>query len=191
MNLSALLLALARDAYRRLRNEGAAEWGRSIEVAVFAFMALEALFSEWVFNESERVPAPIVAQVAGADRLPTEDRFVEIPRIICGRTFERGRPPFQDLHYLKEIRDGLVHYKFGAPPDDALRYLASRGLLAVAEWPAPAVTWVQAIWTEPFARWAYGTVCAIANGFLDMLPDDEWHRVRQFPDRTNFDPAGL
>ncbi len=191
MNFSALLLAAARDAYRRLVQEGAPDLWRSVEVAVFAFMALEALLSEWMFNESANVDPALLATLATVDRLATEERFVEIPRLLYGRTFNRGRSPFQDFHHLKEIRDGLVHYKFGSPPDDALRYLAREGLLTVPRWPAPTVLWVQCIWTREFAKWSYETVCAMASAFLDMLPPDEWHDTHKTPDQINFDPAAL
>lgn len=45
------------------------------------------------------------------ERLPPEDKWIVIPRIATGRTFDKGGEPFQTLAQLVKTRNEWVHHK--------------------------------------------------------------------------------
>lgn len=53
------------------------------------------------------------------ERLPPEDKWIVIPRIVTGRTFDKGAGPFQDLAKLVKTRNDWVHHK---PPVDIIEF---------------------------------------------------------------------
>lgn len=45
------------------------------------------------------------------DKLPVEDKWIVIPRVVTGKSFDKGKEPFQTLKKLIEFRNGWVHHK--------------------------------------------------------------------------------
>ena len=45
-----------------------------------------------------------------------ENKWCDITKRICGRTFNRGEQPFQDFNELLELRNYILHYKATSVP---------------------------------------------------------------------------
>lgn len=45
------------------------------------------------------------------DRLSLLDKWMIVPRVLCGKTFDRGSQPFQGFHELVALRHKLMHPK--------------------------------------------------------------------------------
>lgn len=104
-----------------------------------------------------------------------------VPKIIYGRTFEKGSQPFQDFIHLVSIRNSLVHFKFRKPGNktlNAINDLTQRNIFIKPrilddENDNVVAAWTHHISTTEGIRWAINTISRMAYTLLDIVPEEQ------------------
>jgi len=140
-------------------------------VAVAAWEALlnEVFLSRFAGLSRDSALAQLPAEVL--DRLTLLDRTALFPKLAFGRTFDKGKQPYQDLKALVRLRNSLVHFRMDDRPtaEKAIRDLSQRGiLLSVPRGRASDYSWVAKVNCTEGIRWASNTVAAAARRLEEL-----------------------
>jgi hypothetical protein len=111
------------------------------------------------------------------ERLDVRKKYFDIPKLLWGRTYDRGAQPYQDFDLLVEIRNHFVHYRVGPFGTAAKlrRRLASRHLLLdvpIAEMARASLAWPTDALNFRSAVWAHNTACDMIRSFYELAGED-------------------
>jgi hypothetical protein len=173
----------------------------AVPAYILAVAAVEAFVNEIFlsgFGQMALGPSPAEAGHAGLsdmakslEKLDLPTKLIEVPRMVVGRSLDRGNQPHQDMTLLTRLRNELVHYKMGDEPPEAVSVLARREVA----FPVPPeqeaggpYPWADRVSTLEGIRWAYNTACATAVALLDLIPEKQRgqldslrHNFREIP----------
>lgn len=117
------------------------------------------------------------------DRLELLDKLLLLPQLVFGRTFDRGRQPFQDFAMLVKIRNDIVHYKMPATAPGYLKDLLAHGI-ALAPYEGDTLglsTWPRELSTLEAIRWAVNTCHAVTFKIVEFAEAEEEEQAAFFP----------
>jgi hypothetical protein len=105
----------AKDLPEKLGHE-LNEMQRSMACFVFCEICLEAYINTYA---GDRLSKLVWERL---ERLRLEDKWIVVPEIVLGKTFETDKEPYKSLKWLVEQRNFIVHYKgkFSKPEIDRL-----------------------------------------------------------------------
>jgi hypothetical protein len=194
------LAAEARDqAEQRAAHGGNKPANEALTAILFSALACEALVNELpeaaarASNLHPSVPSlDVLADLAATLDLTEKAqgqidlKYQMASKILCGKTFPRGEPPFQDFADLMTLRNELVHPRHRdrttaaghvEPASRVVRNLQQRGMTVTrGRGPddAPGGTsWLGELKSSGVANWAYRAAREIITALLMMLPDDD------------------
>lgn len=143
--------------------------------------------SKEVLNDAEtlRDLAAILTEIEET-RGQVELKYQMASKVLSGRTFPRGKQPFQDFRDLMRLRDALAHIRQGDKTDDAgrisprhdvVRRLQQMGRTRTRgrrpdDIPG-GMSWLNELETTGAATWAYQAAYNIVTAIGNMLPGDE------------------
>lgn len=111
--------------------------------------------------------------------------------ILVGSRIDRGKLPFQDVRFLFELRNALVHRRPERfewdfenldreyEPHKFVKYLTQRGVIQKPNTKNPPV-WSQYVIVPETARWAYNTVIVACKDIFAWLPDGNFKTTTGF-----------
>lgn len=101
--------------------------------------------------------------------------------VLVGSRIDRGKLPFQDVRFLNELRNALVHrrperfeWDFKNPtkeykPHKFVMHLIQRGVIEKPH-PNSPPSWSQYVLVPETARWAHNTVVTVSKDIISWLP---------------------
>ena len=113
------------------------------------------------------------------DKWDIETKSVIIPQLLYGKTFDKGKPPFQDFSSLVAIRNSIVHFKYNKSNDRTLKaidnlynkniflhspFLKENGNITIYNW-TESISSIEGI------RWAINTIVKMAKQLSDFVPE--------------------
>lgn len=196
---SGTMLLQARKAYERSQRES---WDAMTSILLSA-LALECFVNELdelIANRvlDDAIPELISSRIVTA--LLEESKASLIPRIdayhfaLRGKPIDRGQGPMQDLKFLIQLRNALVHRKsermlFPVTDGDGARkthkfvsYLAARKIIPKSEAHVPGA-WSQYVLVPSVAMWAHNTVVDLTMEIVSWLPEGNFKCISEV--RTN------
>jgi hypothetical protein len=113
---------------------------------------------------------------AATERASIEDRWVVLPRLLFGRTFDRGAEPFQSFTHLVTLRNELVHWAPETASFDSFPKKRIEALQSKFEFdPNTRMRWVYRVLNAHCAAWACQSVKSMIQRFCTMSGDlDPW-----------------
>ena len=118
------------------------------------------------------------------ERLELRDKIILITELVFGKALDSGAQPLQDLILLLRVRNEVVHYKFGDPPN-FMNEFVRRGiaLTSQARNDDPEIKlsqpWALDLSCTEGNRWAHNTCCRIVHAVVDNIPIDEGEYQRR------------
>lgn len=187
------LLMLSKQAYERSLQ-------RSWEA--MASIILSAITFECFVNECEaRLESEYLHQ--GLDQLCKlrdmlnlleEERVSLLTKVdtmrlaLVGSRIERGKLPFQDVRFLLELRNALVHRRPERfewdfenqdreyEPHKFVRHLVQRGIIQKPN-PKNPPAWGQYVLVPETARWAHNTVVTVSKDICSWFPAGNFKKI--------------
>jgi hypothetical protein len=151
-----------------------------------ATSSLEAFLNEEI-EKTSRMQPTWNDSLAALERLEVHQKWMVVPRLLFGRTFERGAEPFQSFRTLFKLRNELVHYRpltreAGFMPSFAAE-LRGRFKLSEPE-PHPAfetvlTDWQNKVLNRECARWACVTARLMVLKWYEL---SGWEQGRKYAD---------
>lgn len=146
---------------------------------ILATAAMEAFLNEVFLSSFGRLALGStpdeVDMRSDLEKLDLSSKLIEVPRVVLGRSLNRGQQPHQDMTLLIQLRNELVHYKMKEKPPKAVRVLAQRHIVS----PVPPEQeeggphpWGDRVSTLEGIRWAHNTICETAVALLNLIPDE-------------------
>ena len=179
--LSGVLIGNARRAYERCIRERLD--GKvfvtddnnfsnyALDAIILSVAALEAFLNEAALNPVALGIRRAEAALEGLEELEIRRKYVLVPLVLWGRTFDGSRQPFQDFECLVRVRNDLIHYKMPFFPSGHgpkyLRHLGTNKLLLESGGPS-CFGWVENLSSAKVALWAHNTACRMAKELMVM-----------------------
>jgi|HubBroStandDraft_6_1064221.scaffolds.fasta_scaffold585820_2 hypothetical protein len=105
-----LYLLACHLAKRSAREEGLTSVSFPLATVIHAATSLEAFINEEL--EHSRAHRPEWSEIYDEfERDKILPKWLVLAKLLCGKTFDKGREPFQSFKLLIDLRNGLVHYK--------------------------------------------------------------------------------
>lgn len=147
---------------------------------VCAVAAIEAFINERLMSRLARAAFPDSALWDLEESLETmrlAAKLVVVPRLLFGRSFDRGAQPFQDFALLIKVRNTVVHFTMEMKPPSYIRILSERGiaLTAVAAPEGADYAWPHKLSSTEGIRWAHNSTCRIIAALVEFIPSE--HRL--------------
>ena len=188
MTLSGTLIERARLAYVRCVQERLSEHvftiednnysENAIDVFILSVTALEAFINEAAFSPMARSTSRLAMVGDMLEDLDIRRKYVLVPQLAWGQTYDPGVQPYQDFEMLVRLRNDLVHYKMkfyshGQEPGYA-KTLSQRGLLLLPKPPdlQARFPWPTELLTSKAALWAHNTACRMVRSFIAMADEE-------------------
>jgi hypothetical protein len=184
--ISTSLIAHLRFLYDRALTDSAGGFGvrhgingfthHAIPAYIVAVAAVEAFLNETCL-------APSTKQIAGAsplwsipedvlERMDLREKLILVPKMLFGRTFERGAPPFQDFATLVKVRNDMVHYRMISRLPKYLPDLEQKGVALISHHAAingADYDWPGKLQSTEGIRWAHNAACAVMVGLMGHM----------------------
>jgi hypothetical protein len=115
-----------------------------------------------------------------AERWSIEQKTIMYPFMIIGKTFDKGRNPYQDFYHILKLRNCVVHPTNKNVPINTLKLLGQRKILLPREkdiiegWPSP-------IMSLECLRWGHNTIIDMMIMIDKMLPTGRWNGYSSLP----------
>ncbi len=139
----------------------------ALSVYIMTATALESFINEICFRLS---PRRVDVSVDGLDNLEITLKYYLLPKVLWGKTFDRGALPYQDFNILINLRNGIVHYKIkDMRGTKYFKYLKRKNLLMS---PNRNVSSFDQLCNTKTARWAYNTTCKTAHKLIEFSDDN-------------------
>lgn len=181
------LLVQAKQAYDRSCN-GSHDAMGSIVLVALAFECFMNECEERLHTESTIHMDGVLIKLHDSLNILEEEKASIFSKIDAfhlgtkGQRLDRGRQPFQDLKFLWDLRNALIHrhvehiqWSLEDPnvtyePHRFVKYLYQRKIIALPEPNAPS-GWSQYVLVAETAKWAINTVIAAEIEIIDWLPE--------------------
>lgn len=172
-----------------------AYWHHALAIFPLAVNAYQAFFNEFIyFNRLQMFDAhhgemanTIKLHADAFQAMALEEQSSLLPRLLTGRTFEKGQQPFQDFNTLVKIRNALVHFRMNDAPLAAIEHLVRRGLAFPEIRDGGHLAWTDQLSTLECSRWAINTSAIMAveltslfgqrHGIGTWLPDERADKI--------------
>lgn len=111
--------------------------------------------------------------------------------VLIGFRIDRGCLPFQDVRFLNELRNALIHRRVERfewefdnstreyEPHKFVKYLMQRGIIQRPP-PTNPPSWSQYVLVPEAARWAHNTVARISRDIVSWLPEGNLKTTTSF-----------
>ena len=179
--ISGVLIGNARRAYERCIRERLDDkvfvtddnnFSRyALDAIILSVAALEAFLNEAALNPVALGIRRADAALQALEELEIRRKYVLVPLVLWGTTFQCSRQPFQDFDCLVRVRNDLIHYKMPFYPSGHgpkyLRHLETNKLLLESDGPS-RFGWVENLSSAKVALWAHNTACRMAKELMVM-----------------------
>lgn len=191
---SGTLLVAARRSYERSLHSRE----EAMPSIVLSAMTLECFLNELEERLQDGLlvqPSDALALLKGVMSLLEDERasillkIDAIHLILSGVRIDRGRLPFQDVRFLSELRNSLIHrrpenFKLGRQdqeyePHKFVKYLSQRGVISRPPTTNPP-SWSQYVLVPQTARWAHNTVVDMVQTIVGWLPPGNLRTTTEF-----------
>lgn len=110
------------------------------------------------------------------------DKTVDVLEMLYGKTFDKGKQPYQDFQLLVTLRNAIVHFNLGDPDRKtiaALKNLSRQNiffpLIDFSHTPGVSHSniWTHIISTTEGIRWAINTIKNMAMELNNIVPENK------------------
>lgn len=151
-----------------------------LTVAIWESYLNHCFFSPWAKTLiSEEAYEKGQAVVEEMEKLTVQGKAFTVPLLILGKTFDKGKQPFQDFHLLVRIRNHITHNPSQTTPDKMVATLRERGLLMPLQHTDIAV-WTEELCSLEVIRWCMNTLSAMSKTLISLGMKDSI-RNKGFP----------
>lgn len=148
---------------------------------IHAAATLEAFLNEELEKVVTTWGASWESTIESIERLDVTKKWVIIPRLLHGKTFDVGAEPYQSLCGLVDLRNALMHYRPVATADvyvpNKIEKLRSKFTFDTHE----NQDWTSKVLTPSCARWACKTAHDVAKEYYSLAGQaDAWPEIEDF-----------
>jgi hypothetical protein len=174
--LSGGFYAVARELTARMVNLGLREGGTyryTASVVILLHACLEAYINEFLalhrsLHRTE-VESKLI-ELGFSAHSPLEDRWLKIPLMMRGKTFDAGMEPYQSFKLLISLRNTLGHYDAAFRtkaefPSDKIEALSAKFQFSYVG----TADWTSQVLNLECARWACRTAKAMIPKFHELV----------------------